>query len=120
MNKFGRKNLDMLRSDIEKALAAVAEKRGVTFKTGRIRYTDGEFDMNLNCVIDGVKTKNQKNLEIMVEQFNLQLDGIAGRKLVEYKSRNHKYPFIFEFEGKRYKCSRDQAKYYFSKGPEVL
>jgi hypothetical protein len=45
--------------------------------------------------------------------LNLKMVNSQGWKLVGYKSANWKMPFLFERDGKTFKCSEDQAKFYF-------
>lgn len=48
--KFTRAKVKTLRSDLDKALAAIEKKHGVEFSIGTIRFSDTDFRGTLKCV----------------------------------------------------------------------
>lgn len=84
----------------------------VDIKIGNMQYSDTEANIKINVKIQGAKSQGAKTLETYMQINNLTK--IKGKcELVEYRSRNRKYPFIFKENTKRYKCSKSQAKIYF-------
>lgn len=113
-NGFNPKNLEALRV----SLNAVLKDAGfddLEFDTGKIRYENAKCTIQLEVKVKGLDSMEDSMLKSRMEALNLRAVGTGGRTLVEYKARNHRYPFIFEMGGKRYKCTEAQAALYFAK-----
>ena len=51
MKSFDKANLQIMRADINAALAAVMEKHGVSISIGNISYSPEQFTTKLTCVL---------------------------------------------------------------------
>ena len=115
ITKFDKTNLNTIRAEINAVLSKYADSQGITLQLGNIKFTEGEFDAKLNAKIVGAKTRTDTILESVVASRGLQTVGLNGRKLVSYNTRSYKYPFVYEQNGKRFKCSTETAMMYFKK-----
>ena len=111
-DQFDKNTLKILRSAMQKALDE-AGLGNLEFNVGNMKYSSAEVKIQITAKIEGKKTITDVMLEEQIRVHNLKRE-VGGRVLVEFKPSNHKYPFIFEQNGKRYKCSTMQAKAYFA------
>lgn len=108
-------NIEIIRRELNAVLAKHGMDTNMTFNVGNIRYLEGSFTAKIEGVVQGMKSKNESALDRVLKTMNLKVDGIGGRKLIEFNSRASRYPFVYEeADGSRYKCSHSQAKVYFS------
>jgi len=114
---FTRTNLDDLRGDLNAVLEKYGKQAGIEFNIGNISYNDHKADIKIEAMLP------DDNEEFVTEEgraYNVyaKMDGITiplnaivrssslGRvKMVGYKRRNRKYPYIVEqvSTGTRYK-----------------
>ena len=113
--KFDKVTLQKMRKELNDVLAKYAASEGLEISIGNIKFSDNDFEAKLNCKIAGKKTLVDAMLESVMKSYSLSENGIGGRRLVSYNSRNYRYPFIYEQGGKRFKCSIEQAEAYFKK-----
>ena len=108
---FDKATLKALRSEMQ----AVLDKFGANlqFEVGNMRFSEAEVDIKVKAVIKGKRTRSDSELEAFANLYNLKMTNAAGDRLVGFKARNRKYPFIFERNGQQYKCSEQQAKALF-------
>jgi len=111
-SNFDKKNLMILRAELEKVLKAHGPE-GIEFSLGNIKFSDAECKIELKAKIEGRKTATDLVLEHECKALGLRMVNDQGWKLVGYKAANWKMPFIFERDGKSFKCSEVQAKFYF-------
>jgi hypothetical protein len=111
---FDRKNLNTLRAEMDALLKKYGVESNLEFTIGNMRFSDTEVDIKVKAKISGAPSRSEQALGPIMRQYDFKQIGRDGRKLVEYKKRNHKYPFIFEYTGKRFKCSYEKAKMYFA------
>lgn len=111
-SSFDKKNLMTLRAELLKVLKEHGPE-GLEFTLGNIKFSSGDCTIQLNAKIEGAKTFNDTILETRCQALGLKMVNSRGWKLTGYKSANWKMPFIFERDGKSFKCSEDQAKFYF-------
>ena len=114
ITKFDKANLQKIRADLNAVLAKYGIDQNLELTIGNIKFSDAEFKTQLSVKVVGAKTMANKILEEEVRFLGLKMEGLGGRKLVDYKARNYAYPFIYEQNGKRFKCSAESAKIYFS------
>lgn len=109
---FDKSTLQALRSEMQ----SVLDKFGANlqFEVGNMRFSEAEVDIKVKAVIKGKRTRSDSQLESMVKMLGLKMENSSGDRLVKFKASNTKYPFIFERNGKSYKCSEKQAKFLFS------
>lgn len=112
MKNFNKSNLKALREQIQKALDE-AGFENLEFNVGNCRFDPAEATFQLKTKIKGVKTTGQTILQDKIRRLNL-VQQKGDMKLVDYKPRNYKLPFIMEQNGKRYKLTEYQAKAYFA------
>lgn len=114
IQSFDKATLKALRSEMEAVLQKYGSKANVSFEVGNMRFSDSEVDIKVKAKVNGAKTRSDSMLESIVANLGLNMTNAKGDRLVEYKSRSPKYPFVFERNGSRYKCSRDQAQLLFA------
>ena len=115
MKNFDRATLATNRAELNAVLAKYGNEAGLQFELGSMKFSDQSFEVKMSCKIQGGQSLKDKALVQMMEMFNLQENGVGGRILKSYNSRQYKYPFIYEQGGKMFKCSQEQAVRYFAK-----
>lgn len=111
-SNFTKANLKTLREELMKVLKEHGPE-GIEFTLGNIKFSDAECKIDLQAKIEGAKTITDVYLETRCAALGLKTVNAQGWKLVGYKPANWKMPFIFERDGKTFKCSEAQAKFYF-------
>ena len=115
IQSFDKATLRALRSEMEAVLEKYGKKAGVQFTVGNMRFSDAEVDIKVNAKVQGAKTRTDAMLEMIVKNEGLKMTNTRGDRLVAYKSRSPKYPFVYESrDGKRYKTTTAQAKMLFA------
>ena len=91
----------------------------------RCTWQGGEAKFTMKVILDGAKTREQKDLEHWAKYFNLDTTAIysyngMSLSLVGWKSKARKMPWIAQdlMSGKSYKLTNAQAKEWFSKEVE--
>lgn len=115
IQSFDKATLKALRTEMEAVLQKYGAKSNVSFEVGNMRFSDAEVDIKVKAKVKGAKTVGDTMLESRIQALGLAMTNAKGDRLVEYKPRSYKYPFVFERNGSRYKCSPDQAKMLFAK-----
>ena len=111
--KFDRKNLQALRTEMEAVLAKYGVDSNLQFEVGQMKFSDSEVQIKVSAKVKGAKTFNDVVLESRVKALGLVMEK-NGCKLVRYDSKKYKMPFIYEKGGKLYKTSEDHAKFLFA------
>ena len=115
IKSFDKATLKALRAEMDAVLAKYGKKTGVEFEVGNMRFSEAEVDIKVKAKISGAKTRTDTQLELMAKMVGItKLTNKDGDRLVEFKPRSSKYPFIFERAGRRYKCSERQAQVLFA------
>lgn len=114
IKSFDKATLRALRSEMDALLEKYGKKTGLEFEVGNMRFSDAEVDIKVKAKISGAKSRAESQIETFAKMYGLKMTNSKGDRLVEFKSSNRKYPFIFERNGKRYKCSDEQAKMLFA------
>lgn len=114
IKSFDKATLRALRSEMQAVLDKYGKKAGIEMEVGNMRFSEAEVDIKVKAKIVGAKTRTDTQLETMASMLGLKMINKSGDRLVEFKSRSPKYPFVFERSGKRYKCSETQAKMLFA------
>ena len=90
--EFNKKDFELLRKDIEEAIGQVEEKHNVKLSTGKIKYGQYDFTMELKAI------KTDLGIDVEQEEFN-------------------KYCILFGFEKSDYKRElKMQGKIYYLVG----
>lgn len=113
VQSFTRPVLQQLRGEIDAVLAKFAKEHGLIMELGNIKFSDAEFTAQLKTKIEGKKTLTD---EILLGQIRIHglVQSKNGYELTGYHSRRYAYPFSYTApDGKRFKCSIDQAKRLF-------
>ena len=114
--KFDKPTLKALRAEMNAVLEKYGVDSNLDIEVGNMRFSDAKVDITVTAKIKGKKTREDIMLDMEIEHLNIMKEK-NGRRLVEYRTRNHKYPFIYEEikSGKLFKCSKAQAMTYFHK-----
>ena len=110
---FDKQTLNALRVELNATLADFASKHGITLQLGNISFRESEFTAKLEAKIVGAKTFADMKLERMMVAYSLGRLGRDNRVLVGLNPKAHRYPFVYEQAGKRFRCSLESAKLYF-------
>lgn len=73
---FDSKNLDVVRADIDKALASVCSKHGIALKMGGIRYSGDSFTTKLEAFVQTQGANGMSATELKLRK-ELKRDGWA-------------------------------------------
>jgi hypothetical protein len=122
--QFTKSNLNDLKKDLDAVLSAYSREAGVHFNIGNIRFGDVEATIKLTARLPNNEGAFQSAEQEAFKRF-AELDSISVKlnelgtsrnlgtvKMVGYKSRNRKYPYIVEqvSTGSRYKLSTSSAR----------
>lgn len=125
MTTFTKPQLKALRETMQKALDE-ANIEGISITVGNCTFGEGEANFKVKALLEGGKTKEQKDLEDAVHLYALDIDKVSSLqgmmvKLVGYKAKAHKRPWIVATspEGSRYVIDDNTAKRLFGIVSEV-
>lgn len=118
---FNGKEFENFRNDVSKALEEVAKKYQVEISTGKIKYSDFDFSMELKAVkqedgLDGKQKEFEQHCFIFgfkpehyKAEFTLQGDKF---QLIGFNPRSPKNSCSIQSvtSGKQYKCSDETVK----------
>lgn len=113
--EFDKKNLRALRLEMQKLLDKYGAESNLTFQVGNMNFTSSDVNIKVSAKIIGAESREDKLLKQMMKMYNLQETGVGGQKLVGYKPKNRKYPFIYEHRGKLYKQELSMTRLMFRK-----
>ena len=122
--QFTKSNLNDLRSDLDKVLSKYSNEAGIHCNVGSIRFGEREANIKLTVSLpstNGMFTSAEEeafNMFSRVDSISVGLHEVGSSsslgnvKMVGYKSRNRKYPYIVEqvSTGSRYKISTSSAR----------
>lgn len=112
---FTRAQTKFVVEEIQKILDASALP--YEFDHGRVTFGQ-EINFKLTIRQKGAQTKEQRDLLVQAAYDNIDVNktGPKGEKLVAYKARRPKYPYLYETKrGALYKCSTLTARRMFGK-----
>lgn len=114
--RFDRKTLKNLRVEMQALLEKYGVSANVDFKIGNMRFTENEVEIKVNAKINGAKTLSNVILETRVAALGVKMENKLGDRLVDYKTRSYKYPFVYVSgaDGKRYKASTESVRMRFA------
>src|SRR5665213_1933896 len=114
IKQFDKQTLGAFRVALDNYLSKF-ECNGVKLTTGNIKYEPGEAKITLTARIDGVKTFATSILERKAKELGLSLEVINGKQLIDYRPRQHKYPYIYKdlLRGKTFKSSEANTVFTF-------
>ena len=110
ITKFDKSALKLLRPEINKSLAELSERFGITLKIGNIRYDDDTFTSKIEASLVGADLK-ANDWSKHFWRFGME-EGWLGEtieycgqdyKIVGLKSRARKNQILIEREGKTYR-----------------
>ena len=132
MNQFDKTTLKVLREDINEALTIVANQHNIKISVGNCSYLEDSCTFKLECSLPNALKKTERDLETELEYreqssiaITLDRTKIAYSddgnhyKLVGYKTRARKNPFIIEkviggqLSGEQYICTESYAEKLF-------
>ncbi|PCJ96765.1 MAG: hypothetical protein COA52_00740 [Hyphomicrobiales bacterium] len=116
MDNFDKQNLKTLNTKFEKMLKEFAKENGVDVRLGNGKFTNFTFDVKIHMTINNPEAAVENDMNVTLRAYNLNLKSADGtRTLTDFKHSNHKYPFIYSFDNKSWKCSFEQARTYFGR-----
>ena len=115
IKEFDNKTIKQFRTEMDAVFAKFAKSSGVEVSMGGIKYTSNTLSFKADVKVVGSKSKDAQTLELFTkfkENDIIRIDRLGEVKLVGYKTKNRKYPFIVEtvHTGKRYKLSDSQVE----------
>ena len=116
VDTFTRERLAQIRDDMDAAMAHVAQRHGITIKLGTMRFDKG---MARGAIEMKNATGEQQEVNFFrsvaqLEQLDPDRTGPLGERLVGFKKRSPKMPWIYlAKDGTRYKCSYEKARRMF-------
>jgi|SRR5262252_1161226 len=131
IERFDKKNLGLLRADLDAALKTVAAKWGVNLSLGTGRFDPEVVNWKLtgNVVTGNARTKEALEFERYADLFGLEASDLGaeftqGRKrfkIVGAKTSSRKYPILAKDvnTGKTYKFSGPIVRMYLGKQPKA-
>jgi len=122
--QFTKSNLDDLRKDLDAVLSKYSKEAGVHFNIGSIRFSEREANLKLTASLPSTggmfTTAEEEDFDLFsrLDSISVGLHEVGSSrtlgnvKMVGYKSRNRKYPYIVEqvSTGSRYKLSTSSAR----------
>lgn len=90
--EFNKKEFDNFRNDLQQALKGIEEKYQVKINTGKIKYTELDFNIDMKVI------KNEDGLNVEQEKFEKYCI-IYGFKKEHYKNKITLQNKQFEFVG---------------------
>ena len=114
--KLNKENINVFRNQIQDKLNEL--DIGLKLNLGNCTFTDENATFKLDIVIEGGKSKEQQDLVAIADIYKLDTTiTVKGFKLVGYKSRSSKKPFIVSKVGTddRFIISTRQAEDFFKK-----
>ena len=118
VTQFDKSNLKEIRAGLNALLKTYGDSLGIKFEIGNIGFQANEFHTKLTAQIEGAETKEDRALQFWMEQYNLQEVGIGGKRLVGYRTKARKAPFLFTDPtrpGKTFICDDSYAQIVFKK-----
>ncbi len=116
VTNFTRDNLRNIQTAINAALKEVGDQYGISLKAGGGSFTDSSFTTKVTGAVVAtngvVKTPGRSALEAFHPKLVDKVITAGGVrvKLVEYKPRRYKFPFVGQAaNGARYKITEAQA-----------
>lgn len=112
---FDKANLRNLRNEMDAVLAKYGVSANLAFEVGNMKFSDAEVEIKVKATVKGAKTRTDTMLEMYAKMSGItNLTNAKGDRLIEFRTRSPKYPFVYEgADGRRYKCSETQAKMLF-------
>lgn len=123
MKTFEKNTLNALTKELEVAMNEVLKQHGVTGRFAGGNFTEFEAKIKFQLNIATTEAKENKmaetenRMKAYANIYGLTVKSKDGSKLlVDYKPRNHKYPFIYleARTGKRFKTTLESAKRMFA------
>ena len=129
MNKvkqFSKPVLKKLRVDMDEAIQLVADKYGIDIKGGNWSFSDDTVSMKFEGRVEGGMSAEMLALEMYSElevgtkiKVGDELDfasNVGQAKVVGFKTRSPKYPFVVENGKGRFKVGADSVKKALARG----
>ena len=104
-----------LSKEIIAELQSLAKKHGLTIENGGGKFDSVSLTMKIKISeTEKAKVATENNMKSICSLYNLEEER-NGIKLVDFKQRSWKRPFIFLQDGKRYVCDERTIKLYLGK-----
>ncbi len=114
IKEFNKSNLIDFRNELDALLKKYEAKSGVELKSKGIKYGSNTITVSVEGKIVGSQSKEAQALELFTkfkENDIIRIAQLGKVKVVGYKQRNRKYPYIVQtMDGKQYKLSDTQVE----------
>lgn len=112
--EFNKATLKDFRTELDAVLEKFGKKIGVELSAGGIRYGTNSVTVKVEGLLVGSQSKEVAAIDMFTtfkENDIIKVAQLGEVKIVGYKPRNRKYPYIVETVkgGKRYKLSETQV-----------
>jgi hypothetical protein len=118
IKQFDKPLLKSIRTQLDKKLEELGKEFGITIKAGNFSYSSNTVSMKLEGTIDGKLTRDQQAIETyskLLTGRELKYGSVVGAyKVVAFKTRSSKLPWIVENAKGEYKVSTEQLNIYFN------
>ena len=112
---FNKTHLYALRAEMQAVLEKYCIDSSLEFEVGNMEFFSTEVEIKVKAKVLGAKTRSDMTLESLTKYLGIKLRNKNGDRLIEYRSRNWKLPFIYEAaDGTIYKCNEASAKIRFA------
>ena len=106
ITQFNRPQLRTLRDELQTELNTLGARLGLNISAGNISYEQNACTIQVKAKINGKLTRNQQSISMHASLLGLNnlkygsiLKSRSGRvRLVDYKPRSPKYPWILELQ----------------------
>lgn len=115
-NNFNKATLQALRAEMQAVLEKYCIDSSLEFEVGNMQFFSTEVEIKVKAkVLGAAKTRSDMTLESLAKYLGIKIRNKNGDRLIEYRSRNWKLPFIYEAaDGTLYKCNEASAKIRFA------
>ena len=115
IKEFNKTSLTQFRAEMAAVFAKFEKSSGVEVSMDSVRYSSNTLSFNAKAKLVGTKSAEAQALEMLTkfkENDVIRIGKLGEVKLVGYKTKNRRYPFIVEtvHTGKRYKLSDSQVE----------
>jgi hypothetical protein len=114
IKEFNKSNLKDFRNELDALLKKYEAKSGVELKSKGIKYGSNTITVSVEGKIVGSQSTVAKALELFTkfkENDIIRIAQLGEVKVVGYKQRNRKYPYLVQtMDGKQYKLSDTQVE----------
>ena len=115
ITKFDRSTLRNLRDEMQALLESYGVQTNLEFSVGNMSFSEAEVNIKVAAKVKGATTQVDRILQMEADRLGLDMENAQGEKLVSYKTRARKTPFIWSSpDGKMYRTDERGIQARFS------